>query len=128
MKRALVAAAFVVVACAASIESARADAVWLQLGKTGTPGEVRLLWSGGIPSYTIYRSASPANIFDPGNQLGVTDDLEWLDIPPGSLVFFNVESPCTAVPPAVCCLNDGYCLGTEFCDFGSWLCSTKKNK
>src|SRR5262245_30026682 len=117
MKRVLAAAACVLVACVAGIGVVRADAVQLQVNKTANPGEVRLSWSGGIPSYTIYRSADAATILEASSQTGVTDELEWLETPPESLAFFFVETPCTAAPPAACCLNDGYCLATEFCDF-----------
>jgi hypothetical protein len=128
MKRALVAAGCVLIACVALIEPVRADTVQLQVSKTANPGEVRLSWSGGIPSYTIYRSDVAATVVDPGNQVSVTDDLEYFDTPPGSIAFFFVETPCTAVPPDVCCLNDGYCLGTEFCDFNTSLCTTKRDQ
>src|SRR5262245_15343740 len=127
MKRAPVAVAWALLACVASMEPVRADAVHLQVSKTANPGEVRLSWTGGIPSYTIYRSADAATVLDAGSQMTVTDDREWLDTPPGRLAFFFVETPCTAVPPAACCLNDGDCLGTEFCDFGTSLCTLKKN-
>lgn len=127
MKRALVTGAAVLVACVLGTEPTRADAVQLQVSKTANPGEVRLSWSGGIPSYTIYRSASAATVLETGSQIGGTDDLEWLDTPPGNIAFFFVETPCTATPPTVCCLDDGYCQGTEFCDFGTGFCTTKKN-
>src|SRR5215510_2310508 len=89
---------------------AHAETVALQVSKTAVPGEVRLSWTGGIPTYTVYRSAAPATVADPGNQVGTTPSLEWLDTPPGTVAFFQVASPCTAAPPAVCCLNDGSCL------------------
>lgn len=108
-------------------EPARADAVALQVSKTAVPGEVRLSWTGGIPTYTVYRSGVPSTVADPSSQIGTTSSLEWLDTPPGTVAFFLVASPCTAGPPAVCCVNDSSCSSGEYCDGGSSTCAPQKD-
>jgi len=109
------------------LEPARAEAVALQVSKTAVPGEVRLSWTGGVPTYSVYRSSVPTTVADPPNEVGTTSSLEWLDTPPGAVAFFEVASPCTAGPPAVCCLNDGNCLSGEFCDGGSNTCAPQQD-
>src|SRR5262245_30327222 len=76
-----------------------ADGVTLGASKTVTPGEVRLAWTGGYPTFSVYRSAVPAGLVAPGNLLGATGDREWMDVPPpGAAFFYAVTSPCVAAP------------------------------
>ncbi len=69
-----------------------AGPVDLSLAHGPAPGDVDLLWVGGEPEYRVYGSVDPASVLDPGNFLGETFDLSWVDTPPpGGIFFYKVE-------------------------------------
>lgn len=80
-----------------------ADGVSLDV--TDGPGdfELTLSWTGGKPSFDVYRSSMASDVTDPGNLLGATDDRTWSDQPPvGDLFFYRVTSPCITEPGVEC--------------------------
>lgn len=109
------------VAWAASL--AQADTVNIKVDKTATPGEFRVFWTGGTPTFTVYESPSPVGVTNPANQLGTTSASEWLDAPVGTISYYVVTTPCLAEPPATCCTVDDDCLGFEFCKASTGLCT-----
>jgi hypothetical protein len=61
---------------AASITPAHADHVdgmTLSITPDATPGSVRLDWTGGQPTFSVYRSAQKSLIVDPSTLIGTTD-------------------------------------------------------
>ncbi|MCP3982071.1 MAG: hypothetical protein GY716_22425 [bacterium] len=58
------------------------------------PGDVVLQWLGGQPDFAVYRSADPATLLNPANELGQSSDRHWTDpLPPGQLLFYRVVIP-----------------------------------
>ena len=98
------------------------DGVALHAAKTATPGEVRLVWTGGYPDFSVYRSAAPAGVVNAGNLLGQTAGQEWMDVPPpGTTFFYVVTSPCIAQPEQ-CDGADNDCDAVT--DEGCSVCAT----
>jgi hypothetical protein len=81
---------------------------------TGTgPGSVQLDWSGGQPTFRVYRSTQKSLIVDPSTQIGTTDVRTFTDTPPvGTAFFYEIASPCVYNPPEVCNGVDDDCNGT----------------
>jgi hypothetical protein len=74
---------------------AATDGIELRVSHGLSQGEIRLDWTGGTPTYELFRSSSPASVADPGNQLGQTMGTAWLDFPPaGTLQFYVVTGAC----------------------------------
>ena len=91
--------------------AASADGV--NLSVTLDPGthETVLEWTGGQPVFSVYRSAAPTDVNDPGNVRFTTSDREWSDAPPSGDSFYLVISPCVISPPEVCDGIDNDCDG-----------------
>src|SRR5262245_44360636 len=102
---------------------AQADTVKIKVDKTATPGQLRVFWTGGTPTFTVYESSSPSGVVVPANQLGTTAASEWFDSPAGTISFYVVTTPCLAEPPAACCTTDNDCLGFEFCKTSTGQCT-----
>jgi len=65
----------------------------LRLSARRGPGllDVTLRWLGGAPTFSIYRSDTAADLYDPANLLGQTSGREWVDTPPaGELWFYGL--------------------------------------
>jgi hypothetical protein len=111
------------------------DGVTLQVSHGPAAGEVRLDWSGGQPSFQVYRSTSPATLVSPGNKLGETSGNLWTDVPPaGGIFYYRVVGPCLNPTPETCdgvdddcdgflddgcpgaCMDDLGCPVSQFCD------------
>ena len=89
------------------------DGVGLLLEAGPGVGELTLDWTGGQPTFEVFRSPDPATILDPGNSLGTTGGNTWSDTPPpGDIYFFQITSPCVVNPPEICDGVDNDCNGT----------------
>ncbi len=101
-----------ILATSGSPLSASDDGLTLSVRSGFVPGEVRLDWTGGTPTFSIYRSSSPLNVADPANKIGETSGRAWLDTPPDApIIYYVVTSPC--VPAAEICNGlDDDCDGT----------------
>jgi len=114
-----------------------ADGVTLTVQKTLAPGEVRLDWSGGTPTYQVYRSAIKTQVVVLANKLGDTSGLSWNDVPPaGTIYYYRIVGPCITPTAEVCdgvdddcngfidngcpgtCADDNGCSPGEFCNSG----------
>jgi hypothetical protein len=68
------------------------DGVSMTVGK-GAAGEVALNWSGGDPTYSVYRSTAANAITAPSSLLTQTSGLSLTDVPPaGGIVFYRVRA------------------------------------
>jgi hypothetical protein len=76
------------------------------------PGQVTLDWSGGQPTYHVYRSTVPANVVAPGNFVADTLVHTYSDTPgPGGIFFYMLTSDCLYAPPEICDGLDNDCNG-----------------
>jgi hypothetical protein len=84
-----------------------------------------LSWTGGVAPFAVFRSTDPSQVTDPGNVIGTTGDMAWLDAPPAGDLFFYIiqrtqcssgsQCPSGFCADAVCC--DTACSGAcETCD------------
>ena len=88
------------------------DGVDLRVDPGAMPGELSLTWTGGQPTFEIFRAATPENVVDPLNKIGETTGNSFVDTPPpGTLWFYVVTSPCVSDPPEVCDGVDNDCNG-----------------
>jgi hypothetical protein len=76
------------------------------------PLDVTLQWTGGQPSFEVFRSADAASVCRADNLLGVTDVQIWVDTAPQGSVFYKVRSPSAVEPPELCNGVDDDCDGT----------------
>ena len=73
--------------------------------------DVTLEWTGGQPSFEVYRSADPSTVCRSDTLIGVTDVPSWIDVNPPGTVFYRVHNPASAEPPEVCNGVDDDCNG-----------------
>jgi hypothetical protein len=74
---------------------------------------VTLNWTGGQPTFSVYRSTSAAHTLDPSSLIGTTDVRTFGDTPPpGAIFFYEIKSPCVYNPPEICNGIDDDCDGT----------------
>ena len=88
------------------------------------PLDVTLEWTGGAPSFEVFRSADAATVCHAESSLGVTDIRSWVDLAPPSTVFYKVRSASAPEPPEICNGADDDCDGitdnnTLDCDGGA---------
>jgi hypothetical protein len=91
------------------------DGVVLSVGKSATPGEAVLSWTGGTANFSVYRSTSAATVTDSANLRTTTSLRTYTDVPPGGIVFYQVRGatcvtakPCTT--SADCLAGEGTCV------------------
>jgi hypothetical protein len=65
-----------------------ASAASLLLSKGPGPQDVTLSWTGGVPNFEVYRSASPQALTNPANQIGGTVNSSFVDVPPADTIDF----------------------------------------
>jgi len=73
-----------------TLSRAQFDGVGLSVARGTGSGDVSLSWTGGEPSFHVYRSASPVQVVQPSNHLGDTTQRGWSDTPPSGAIFFYV--------------------------------------
>lgn len=68
--------------------------------RTAVAGEVRLSWSGGDPTYVVYRSDSPVDVVVPANRIAERTERDHVDAPPaGDAWFYSVGSRSDCFEP-----------------------------
>ena len=75
------------------------------------PLDVTLVWTGGQPTFEIFRSSDPGAVCRSDTLLGVTDGQSWIDTAPAGTVFYKVHSPSAAEPIEICNGVDDDCDG-----------------
>lgn len=60
----------------------------LQVSKTGSGATVQLSWTGGAPSFRVYRSIAPETVVDGSNLLTETTQRQYSDTPPAGEIFY----------------------------------------
>jgi len=60
------------------------------------PLDVTLQWTGGQPSYEVFRSADASTVCSPNNLLGVTDIRSWVDPAPQGIDITDLGGPISA--------------------------------
>jgi hypothetical protein len=111
MKRVLVVA---VVCLLLSWTGARAaDGVNLTVKKGPGAGDLTLDWTGGQPTFDVYRASSPAGLVAPGNLVTSTSDRTLTaGVGTPTIEFFVIASPCVIDLPERCDGADNDCNGT----------------
>jgi hypothetical protein len=66
--------------------------VFLEVSRGPIPEEVRLEWWGGQSGYTVYRAEEANGVATPGNAIGSTSQLDYVDAPPTGAIFFYLVS------------------------------------
>jgi len=88
------------------------DGMTLTLVRGPVSGGVTLDWTGGQPTFSVYRSTNKSTVLEPGNVIGTTDVRTFGDTPPpGSIFFYEIVSPCVYNPPEICNGIDDDCNG-----------------
>ena len=96
-----------------SVLAAHVDGMDLSVSLGTGPNEVRLDWTGGQPTFRIYRSTTPMSLISPSNLIGQSLIRTWVDAPgPGSIFFYELTSDCQYNPPEICDGLDNNCDGT----------------
>ena len=75
------------------------------------PLDVTLEWTGGQPTFEVFRSTDVKALCRADTSLGVTDGRTWIDPAPPGTVFYKVHSPSAAEPPETCNGVDDDCDG-----------------
>jgi hypothetical protein len=81
------------------------DGVQLTVGKGVTAGEVALSWSGGSPSFSVFRSSVASTITAAVNRRTQTSGSTYTDVPPVSGIFFYRVRGSTCLAPTECSSN-----------------------
>src|SRR5262245_10331012 len=96
-----------------SLSSAVIDGMNLTVSLATGPTVVNLNWTGGQPSFKVYRSTSANGLVAPANQIGETSIRNWTDAPGlGGIFYYEITSPCVYAPPEICDGVDNDCNGT----------------
>ncbi len=76
------------------------DGINLGIVNGTAPGSIQLQWTGGAPSYLVFRSTDPASVVGNANEIGQTNASDWNDTPPSNsmLVFYIVSNLATVCP------------------------------
>jgi hypothetical protein len=95
-----------------SLLAAHVDGMQLAISLGASQDEVDLDWTGGGPTYHVYRSSAPANLLTSTNHIGDSQVREWVDQPgPGGIFFYELTSDCQYNPPEICDGLDNDCNG-----------------
>ena len=87
------------------------DLAFKTLLRTGMQESVTLDWTGGLPSFQVYRSATPVQVVQAAHRLGGTAGYDWGDTPPAGTIFFYQVTACVFNPPEICDGLDNDCDG-----------------
>jgi Putative metal-binding motif len=80
---------------AAAAVSWAADDVDLRVSPGSTASEIRLDWTGGSPTYRVYRATDPRDVVTPATLVGETSGQIWIDAPPaGTILYYFVTANC----------------------------------
>src|SRR5262245_23693488 len=89
------------------------DGMTLSANRGAAPGSMSLAWTGGQPTFRVYRSPNRQGVKDPANLVGTTDFRTFGDTPPpGAIFYYEIASPCVYKPPEFCNGIDDDCDGT----------------
>jgi hypothetical protein len=89
------------------------DGMDMRANRGTGPGSVDITWTGGQPTFRVYRSTDRQTVLDPANQIATTDIRSFSDSPPsGSILYYEIKSPCVYSPPEICNGLDDDCNGT----------------
>ncbi|MGH9748954.1 MAG: hypothetical protein ACRD6R_03390 [Candidatus Polarisedimenticolia bacterium] len=75
------------------------------------PLDVTLEWTGGQPTFEVFRSGDMKDVCGADDSLGVTDARTWFDLAPPGTVFYRVHGASAAEPPETCNGADDNCNG-----------------
>lgn len=104
--------AFVFLAPGSMARADHVDGMTLML-RPGTTSAVTLDWTGGQPTFSVYRSTSAQSVVAAENLIGTSSVRTFDDTPPsGAVFFYEIGSPCVYAPPEVCNGLDDNCDGT----------------
>jgi putative pyrroloquinoline-quinone binding quinoprotein len=93
--------------------ASQVDGMTMMVNPGPAQGSVTLDWTGGQPTFSVYRSTSPQAVVSAANLIGTTDVRTFDDNPPtGGTYFYELSSPCVYNPPEVCNGFDDDCNGT----------------
>lgn len=85
--------------------------VTLVVQTTGAEGEVLLSWTGGLPTYRVFRSETAPTVTFPEHEIGATPAQTWLDQPSQASIHYYRVLSCVADPPERCDGVDNDCDG-----------------
>lgn len=70
------------------------EPIALTMGKTATPGQVTLAWSGASAPYQVHRAGAPAGLVAPANLLARTNNTAYTDGAVGGFFYAAVKGYC----------------------------------